>query len=224
MGRGYTTGACYVCQFIRSVWFFIIGGVFFFFFQAEDGIRDWSVTGVQTCALPISVPVPVTGTFSKVPVPVPVRLNRHSNCRNRQRRLFWIFFPRSRCLFLCSTFFFVFWAWKGHIVYLKVKKNNKFLKWNRQQYMHSAIQFPAFIGILQALILHKKDKSAARSFVPALLQSRLWTVTTCMLASTNLTGEQCSFKKLQCKSYQILNSQHCSEHVTIITQKTKLFS
>src|SRR5262249_58037477 len=27
---------------------------FFFFFQAEDGIRDWSVTGVQTCALPIS--------------------------------------------------------------------------------------------------------------------------------------------------------------------------
>src|SRR5262249_57106108 len=27
-----------------------------FFFQAEDGIRDWSVTGVQTCALPISAP------------------------------------------------------------------------------------------------------------------------------------------------------------------------
>src|SRR5262249_57942475 len=26
---------------------------FFFFFQAEDGIRYWSVTGVQTCALPI---------------------------------------------------------------------------------------------------------------------------------------------------------------------------
>src|SRR5438046_8390161 len=25
-----------------------------FFFQAEDGIRDWPVTGVQTCALPIS--------------------------------------------------------------------------------------------------------------------------------------------------------------------------
>ena len=30
-------------------WFF-----FFFFFQAEDGIRDIGVTGVQTCALPIS--------------------------------------------------------------------------------------------------------------------------------------------------------------------------
>src|SRR5206468_5978751 len=27
---------------------------FFFFFQAEDGIRDLIVTGVQTCALPIS--------------------------------------------------------------------------------------------------------------------------------------------------------------------------
>src|SRR2546425_8738994 len=27
---------------------------FFFFFQAEDGIRDKLVTGVQTCALPIS--------------------------------------------------------------------------------------------------------------------------------------------------------------------------
>src|SRR2546422_2382685 len=26
---------------------------FFFFFQAEDGIRDVAVTGVQTCALPI---------------------------------------------------------------------------------------------------------------------------------------------------------------------------
>src|SRR5256885_8766803 len=33
-----------------------VGGVSlcFFFFQAEDGIRDYKVTGVQTCALPIS--------------------------------------------------------------------------------------------------------------------------------------------------------------------------
>src|SRR5260221_5604141 len=29
--------------------------LFFFFFQAEDGIRDHCVTGVQTCALPISL-------------------------------------------------------------------------------------------------------------------------------------------------------------------------
>src|SRR5699024_11831880 len=28
--------------------------IFYFFFQSEDGIRDRNVTGVQTCALPIS--------------------------------------------------------------------------------------------------------------------------------------------------------------------------
>src|SRR2546427_7981018 len=31
---------------------------FFFFFQAEDGIRDLTVTGVQTCALPIWIAAP----------------------------------------------------------------------------------------------------------------------------------------------------------------------
>src|SRR5256885_8659229 len=31
-----------------------VAGIVFFFFQAEDGIRDYKVTGVQTCALPIS--------------------------------------------------------------------------------------------------------------------------------------------------------------------------
>src|ERR1039457_7123867 len=33
-------------------WSLVCGSVFFF--QAEDGIRDYKVTGVQTCALPIS--------------------------------------------------------------------------------------------------------------------------------------------------------------------------
>src|SRR2546429_106932 len=33
--------------------FLVRGERFFFFFQAEDGIRDVAVTGVQTCALPI---------------------------------------------------------------------------------------------------------------------------------------------------------------------------
>src|SRR5690606_39372257 len=33
---------------------FIVYCLFFFFVQAEDGIRDFHVTGVQTCALPIS--------------------------------------------------------------------------------------------------------------------------------------------------------------------------
>src|SRR3712207_7413924 len=36
-----------------SVLLYICSCVFFFFFQAEDGIRDIGVTGVQTCALPI---------------------------------------------------------------------------------------------------------------------------------------------------------------------------
>src|SRR3712207_7765911 len=35
-------------------YFYILIFFFFFFFQAEDGIRDIGVTGVQTCALPIS--------------------------------------------------------------------------------------------------------------------------------------------------------------------------
>src|SRR5258706_8599772 len=41
------------------VWFVFMVVFFFFFFQAEDGIRDWSVTGVQTCALPISKAFPI---------------------------------------------------------------------------------------------------------------------------------------------------------------------
>src|SRR5256886_12323002 len=36
----------------------------FFFFQAEDGIRDLTVTGVQTCALPISFRSRRTGSAS----------------------------------------------------------------------------------------------------------------------------------------------------------------
>src|SRR5438105_10567919 len=35
-------------------YFWLCSFFFFFFFQAEDGIRDPLVTGVQTCALPIS--------------------------------------------------------------------------------------------------------------------------------------------------------------------------
>src|SRR2546430_5112876 len=41
--------------------------IFFFFFQAEDGIRDLTVTGVQTCALPIyrrAMPHPLSSTRS----------------------------------------------------------------------------------------------------------------------------------------------------------------
>src|SRR2546426_5049200 len=38
---------------------------FFFFFQAEDGIRDYKVTGVQTCALPISYESGRRGTVGR---------------------------------------------------------------------------------------------------------------------------------------------------------------
>src|SRR5689334_24526004 len=46
---------CYIYDLV--VFFF-----FFFFFQAEDGIRDGTVTGVQTCALPISSSEHQSGT------------------------------------------------------------------------------------------------------------------------------------------------------------------
>ena len=48
---------CVFCFFSVNVvvsvmiWWLYVG--IFFFFQAEDGIRDIGVTGVQTCALPI---------------------------------------------------------------------------------------------------------------------------------------------------------------------------
>src|SRR5207253_8678464 len=53
---------------------FVCSRVFlFFFFQAEDGIRDGHVTGVQTCALPICLPaaaqaITTTDAFPKTAV------------------------------------------------------------------------------------------------------------------------------------------------------------
>src|SRR5206468_9876644 len=52
---------------------------FFFFFQAEDGIRDLIVTGVQTCTLPIStgalpfVLLPIIAIV-RVPTPYPAAM------------------------------------------------------------------------------------------------------------------------------------------------------
>src|SRR5256885_5868308 len=47
--------ATYVIRSVKNTVSFssCVIGFFFFFFQAEDGIRDYKVTGVQTCALPI---------------------------------------------------------------------------------------------------------------------------------------------------------------------------
>src|SRR2546430_7711476 len=56
----------------------------FFFFQAEDGIRDLTVTGVQTCALPISpisVSTPTTAPpFSIMRDTVPCFTSRFCTC------------------------------------------------------------------------------------------------------------------------------------------------
>src|SRR2546429_892639 len=51
---------------------------YFFFFQAEDGIRDVAVTGVQTCALPIStMPPPIVGLAREMlREPITVNLER----------------------------------------------------------------------------------------------------------------------------------------------------
>src|SRR2546430_13417379 len=49
--------------------------VFFFFFQAEDGIRDLTVTGVQTCALPISELIdPISEKVERLPT---IRIVHH---------------------------------------------------------------------------------------------------------------------------------------------------
>src|SRR6476661_9868922 len=54
----------------------------FCFFQAEDGIRDSSVTGVQTCALPISTAWPAQGRKQKPRQPAGlVRIERDRGLR-----------------------------------------------------------------------------------------------------------------------------------------------
>src|SRR2546429_4482267 len=57
---------------------------FFFFFQAEDGIRDVAVTGVQTCALPICGVASPGGALPR-PLPAAARQCRHRALEPRQR-------------------------------------------------------------------------------------------------------------------------------------------
>src|SRR5256885_10867858 len=56
-----------------------------FFFQAEDGIRDYKVTGVQTCALPIwpADPGAVTGERFQQP-PERIRVQAHIRVANAE--------------------------------------------------------------------------------------------------------------------------------------------
>src|SRR5262249_59275428 len=62
----------------------------FFFFQAEDGIRDWSVTGVQTCALPIFSRESVTWSIGKAMLYSALehfQVGRKSVSRSEERRV-----------------------------------------------------------------------------------------------------------------------------------------
>src|SRR5947208_8143683 len=73
----------YCCVFLFNICYLhlYILYCFFFFFQAEDGIRDDLVTGVQTCALPIWRAVPsldwrARRAYSSVRPPAPRRATR----------------------------------------------------------------------------------------------------------------------------------------------------
>src|SRR5437870_8955677 len=64
-----------------------------FFFQAEDGIRDGHVTGVQTCALPISNQLPpesAAGSWFASPAAEPMR--RLATIRRLPQRVLVIFY------------------------------------------------------------------------------------------------------------------------------------
>src|SRR5690349_24661392 len=67
--------------------------LFFFFFQAEDGIRDLYVTGVQTCALPIWARRPSSRPTRSSPVTTPMRSRppslrrRPTSARSEERRV-----------------------------------------------------------------------------------------------------------------------------------------
>src|ERR1022692_2762065 len=75
--------------------------LFYFFFQAEDGIRDYKVTGVQTCALPICLlhrsaarPLPITVHNAQLTSPVwrsaaPIAILSHS-ARDGSARPPWV--------------------------------------------------------------------------------------------------------------------------------------
>src|SRR5256885_8817911 len=62
----------------------------FFFFQAEDGIRDYKVTGVQTCALPICARAEHRNGGTQTPTPAPPRRTasrrRHAAFPSRSSR------------------------------------------------------------------------------------------------------------------------------------------
>src|SRR3989440_12524177 len=79
---------------------------FFFFFQAEDGIRDLIVTGVQTCALPIYIGCyPITTSrfiFGAEPVSVLGLVERDPDFRTDRLDSAILEFPSGQAVFTCS--------------------------------------------------------------------------------------------------------------------------
>src|SRR5258706_1594324 len=67
---------CVVCSYLLS----------FFFLQAEDGIRDWSVTGVQTCALPIYCSFSPVGTLNGEAT----ELRNTADLKHPSERFLWV--------------------------------------------------------------------------------------------------------------------------------------
>src|SRR6266446_8210121 len=69
----------------------------FFFFQAEDGIRDYKVTGVQTCALPISFERPgdwfVVHTYAGYENKVKQNLASRVRSMNVEEQIFEVVIP-----------------------------------------------------------------------------------------------------------------------------------
>src|SRR2546429_6707449 len=98
--ESYVNSIDYACAFLYTSSTLY----FFFFFQAEDGIRDVAVTGVQTCALPISLLLPL------IPIALP-HFTAHMDFS-----VFAIFFALSlvnwKYLLLGFILFRVFDIWK----------------------------------------------------------------------------------------------------------------
>src|SRR2546422_4754570 len=68
------------CSRSRGRW------LYFFFFQAEDGIRDVAVTGVQTCALPICADAPAHAELDALAPRPPDVLEEHARRPRRRNR------------------------------------------------------------------------------------------------------------------------------------------
>src|SRR5947207_6208223 len=81
----------FLCLYSSFFLFFIFYYLFFFFFQAEDGIRDHCVTGVQTCALPIYLFPAAPRTAQTI-----------ASCPRRMQRSFHP--DRLRCLKISTSF------------------------------------------------------------------------------------------------------------------------